>query len=103
MVRPLVDGSIGMLRSELIVTLKDEFGHLRPELIEQMAQITLDEIAVALEKGQRVELRGFGAFSVRTREARQGRNPRTGETVKVAAKRVPFFKPGKELRERVND
>lgn len=92
-----------MLRSELVVTLKSEFSHIRPEVVEEMSEIALEEIALALEQGQRVELRGFSAFSVRVRDARQGRNPRTGETVKVAAKRVPFFKPGKELRERVND
>jgi integration host factor subunit beta len=67
-----------------------------------MATVALDQVAEALEDGRRVELRGFGAFSVRQREARQGRNPRTGEAVNVSAKRVPFFKPGKELRDRVN-
>jgi integration host factor subunit beta len=67
-----------------------------------MATIALEEVSTALEQGRRVELRGFGAFSVRKREARQGRNPRTGAAVAVAAKRVPFFKPGKELRDRVN-
>lgn len=91
-----------MLRSELIATLQSEFPHLRAELVEQMATIALEEVSMALEQGRRVELRGFGAFSVRKREARQGRNPRTGAAVAVAAKRVPFFKPGKELRDRVN-
>jgi len=91
-----------MLRSELIAKLQADFAHLRPELVEQMATVTLDQVAEALEQGRRVELRGFGAFSVRRREARLGRNPRTGATVSVAAKRVPFFKPGKELRDRVN-
>ena len=62
----------------------------------------LDEIAEALAEGNRVELRGFGAFSVRERKPRVGRNPRTGEKVEVRAKRVPFFRPGKELRARVN-
>lgn len=91
-----------MLRSELIAQLQADFPHLRAELVEQMATVALEQVAEALEEGRRVELRGFGAFSVREREARQGRNPRTGETVNVAAKRVPFFKPGKELRDRVN-
>jgi integration host factor subunit beta len=63
----------------------------------------LDEIAAALAKGDRVELRGFGAFSVKVRPARQGRNPRTGAPVRVEEKRVPFFRTGKELRERLND
>lgn len=70
--------------------------------VEQAVDIILDEIAVALANDGRVELRGFGAFSVRKRGARTGRNPRTGAAVKVAAKRVPFFKPGKELRLKVN-
>jgi integration host factor subunit beta len=64
--------------------------------------VILDSMTEALEKGGRVELRGFGAFSVRARPARAGRNPRTGDTVSVKAKRVPFFKSGKELRERLN-
>jgi integration host factor subunit beta len=91
-----------MLRSELIAQLQADFPHLRADLVEQMATVALDQVAEALEDGRRVELRGFGAFSVRQREARQGRNPRTGEAVNVSAKRVPFFKPGKELRDRVN-
>jgi integration host factor subunit beta len=91
-----------MLRSELVAMLQAEFSHLRPADVEMMSTIALDEIAAALEQGRRVELRGFGAFSVRRREARQGRNPRTGESVAVSAKSVPFFKPGKELRDRVN-
>ena len=91
-----------MLRSELIAQLQADFPHLRADLVEQMATVALDQVAEALEDGRRVELRGFGAFSVRQREARQGRNPRTGEAVNVSAKRVPFFKPGKELRDRMN-
>jgi integration host factor subunit beta len=91
-----------MLRSELIAQLQADFPHLRADLVEQMATVALDQVAEALEEGRRVELRGFGAFSVRQREARQGRNPRTGEAVNVSAKRVPFFKPGKELRDRMN-
>jgi integration host factor subunit beta len=91
-----------MLRSELVSLLQADFPHLKADLVEQMTTVALEEVVAALEAGRRVELRGFGAFSVREREARQGRNPRTGETVPVAAKRVPFFKPGKELRDRVN-
>ena len=68
-----------------------------------MVDVILDEIATALEQGNRVELRGFGAFSVRQRDARVGRNPRTGESVEVDEKRVPFCKAGKELRARLND
>ncbi len=91
-----------MLRSELVQKLQEEMAPLRASDIEGAVDIVLDEIADALANGGRVELRGFGAFSVRKRDARTGRNPRTGATVKVAAKRVPFFKPGKELRLKVN-
>jgi integration host factor subunit beta len=91
-----------MLKSELISKLAAEHSHLRQEDLERVVNVVLDEIAAALARGDRVELRGFGAFSVRRRDARKGRNPRTGDTVKVAAKAVPFFKAGKELRARVN-
>lgn len=91
-----------MLRSELVTRLQEEFQPMRGADVERALDIVLEEIALALQAGGRVELRGFGAFSVRKREARTGRNPRTGAAVKVAAKRVPFFKPGKELRLKVN-
>ena len=92
-----------MLRSELITKLAEENPDLRPEDLERVVSVILDEIGHALARGDRVELRGFGAFSVRHRKARKGRNPRTGEAVEVEAKSVPFFRPGKELRARVND
>lgn len=92
-----------MLRSELVQKLADENPHLRPQDLEKVVDVILDEISTALESGSRVELRGFGAFSVRKRDARQGRNPRTGESVAVEEKFVPFFKAGKELRTRLND
>ncbi|MBY0563618.1 MAG: integration host factor subunit beta [Hyphomonadaceae bacterium] len=91
-----------MLRSELVARLQEEMAPIKASEVEAAVDVVLDEIAVALAEGGRVELRGFGAFSVRKREARTGRNPRTGQTVKVEAKRVPFFKPGKELRLQVN-
>ena len=91
-----------MLRSELVAKLADRYSHLPADKLEKAVAIILDEITDALARGDRVELRGFGAFSVRKREARRGRNPRTGETVDVPAKSVPFFKAGKELRARVN-
>lgn len=91
-----------MLRSELVSKLQEEMAPIKAAEIEQAVDIVLDEIGVALAEDGRVELRGFGAFSVRKRDARTGRNPRTGATVKVEAKRVPFFKPGKELRLKVN-
>lgn len=91
-----------MLRSELIARLAEEHPDLRPDDVERVIATVLEEIGDALARGDRVELRGFGAFSVRERSARKGRNPRTGETVQVEAKSVPFFRPGKELRARVN-
>ncbi len=91
-----------MLRSELVARLQEEFRSLKAADVEKAVDVFLDEVAEALASGGRVELRGFGAFSVRTREARVGRNPRTGAAVSVSAKKVPFFKPGKELRLKVN-
>jgi integration host factor subunit beta len=92
-----------MIRSELLQTLQDDNPELRAEEIEQVVDIFFDEIAQRLAEGGRVELRGFGAFSTREREARQGRNPRTGESVSVPAKTVPYFKAGKEIRRKLND
>lgn len=92
-----------MLRSELIEILQERMQD-EPDLnVEEMVDVVLEEIIGALEAGDRVEIRGFGAFSVRERAAREGRNPRTGASVNVTAKRVPFFRPGKELRERVDE
>lgn len=92
-----------MLRSELVARLAEERPHLPLKRVEQAVDVIFEEISSALERGDRVELRGFGAFSVRERDSRKGRNPRTGETVKVPSKKVPFFKAGKELRMRIND
>ena len=92
-----------MIRSELLSELSQANPDLRLEEVEQVVDIFFDEIAERLAEGGRVELRGFGAFSSREREARRGRNPRTGEQVDVPAKRVPYFKPGKEMRERLNE
>jgi integration host factor subunit beta len=91
-----------MIRSELLQAIAADNPDLRPEEVEQVVTIFFDEIAKRLAEGGRVELRGFGAFSTRARDARMGRNPRTGESVDVPAKRVPYFKPGKEMRERLN-
>lgn len=91
-----------MIRSELLQALANDNPELRPEEVEQVVDIFFDEIAARLAEGGRVELRGFGAFSTRERDARMGRNPRTGEPVEVPAKRVPYFKAGKEMRERLN-
>src|SRR4029078_2211216 len=91
-----------VIRSELLQNLAAENPDLRPEEIEQVVAIFFDEIAKRLAEGGRVELRGFGAFSTRGRDARTGRDPRTGGTGRVASERVPYFKPGKEMRERLN-
>lgn len=92
----------GMIRSELLQSLAKESDALRSDEIERVVDVFFDEIAARLAEGGRVELRGFGAFSTREREPRKGRNPRTGETVEVPGKRVPYFKPGKEIRQRLN-
>lgn len=91
-----------MIKSELVQKLAEQNPHLFQRDIEKIVATIFGEIAKALATGDRVELRGFGAFSVKSRPARSGRNPRTGETVSVAAKHVPFFKTGKELRDRLN-
>ena len=91
-----------MTKSELIQRISEQNPHLYQRDVERIVSTIFDEIAEALAEGQRVELRGFGAFSVKDRESRTGRNPRTGETVHVDSKRVPFFKTGKQLRERLN-
>jgi integration host factor subunit beta len=91
-----------MTKSDLILRLAEKYPHLLQRDIERIVNTIFDEVTNALARGNRVELRGFGAFSVKRRESRQGRNPRTGQTVHVAAKCVPFFKTGKQLRDRLN-
>lgn len=91
-----------MTRSDLIEKLAQKFTSLSKRDVEKAVDVIFDEITTALAKGGRVELRGFGAFSVRKRESRVGRNPRTGEKVNVPPKSVPFFKAGKGLKERLN-
>ena len=91
-----------MIKSELIAALAAENPHLTQRDIERVVSVIFERVINALEAGGRVELRGFGAFSVRARAARSGRNPRTGASVQVRAKHVPFFKSGKELRARLN-
>ena len=92
-----------MTKSELILRLAEQNPHLYQRDVERIVSTVFDEISAALSQGDRVELRGFGAFSVKARDARIGRNPRTGEAVAVAEKFVPFFKAGKDLRERLNE
>jgi integration host factor subunit beta len=91
-----------MTKSELIQQLAGENPHLYLRDVERIVNTVFDEISDALSRGDRVEIRGFGAFSVKEREARTGRNPRTGEAVEVAEKKVPFFKTGKQLRDLLN-
>lgn len=95
-------GGIVMIRSELIQKIADDNPHLYQRDVERIVNTIFDEITGAMSDGDRVELRGFGAFSVKKRDARIGRNPRTGETVHVEEKHVPFFKTGKLLRDRLN-
>ena len=91
-----------MTKSELISRIGELNPHLYQRDVERIVSTIFEEISTALERGDRVELRGFGAFSVKSRDSRVGRNPRTGESVKVNAKPVPFFKTGKQLRELIN-
>ncbi|WP_249692706.1 integration host factor subunit beta [Stappia sp. WLB 29] len=92
-----------MIKSELVQRIAEQNPHLYQRDVENIVNAILDEITDALRTGNRVELRGFGAFSVKNRPARTGRNPRTGQKVDVEEKFVPFFKTGKEMRERLND
>lgn len=91
-----------MIRSELIAKIAEENPHLFQRDVEKIVGTIFDEIIEAMARGDRVELRGFGAFSVKQRDARTGRNPRTGDSVEVDQKHVPFFKTGKLLRDRLN-
>ncbi|MBW3243709.1 integration host factor subunit beta [Epibacterium sp. DP7N7-1] len=92
-----------MIRSELIATIALENPQLTLQDADRIIDTIFGEITDAMARGERVELRGFGAFSVKSRDARQGRNPRTGEAVQVKAKHVPFFRTGKLLRARLNN
>jgi integration host factor subunit beta len=91
-----------MTKSELIQRLAELNPHLYQRDVESIVTAIFDEITAALARGDRVELRGFGAFSIKRRDARLGRNPRTGVSVNVDEKHIPFFKTGKQLRDRLN-
>lgn len=91
-----------MIKSELVKKITEQNPHLYQRDIENFANAILGEIVAAMERGDRVELRGFGIFSVKQRPARTGRNPRTGARVPVEQKYVPYFKTGKEMRKRLN-
>jgi integration host factor subunit beta len=97
-----MDGDSVVIRSELVELLTTEQPDLAVRDVEKIVSCFFDDISAQLAKGGRVELRGFGAFSSRARTERVGRNPRTGDAVDIAAKRVPYFKPGKEMRGRLN-
>lgn len=100
--RKLLGGIRDMIRSELIAKIAEENPHLFQRDVEKIVNTIFEEIVEAMARGDRVELRGFGAFSVKQRDARVGRNPRTGAAVEVDEKHVPFFKTGKLLRDRLN-
>lgn len=91
-----------MTKSELIEQLADESGNLNKKEAELIVNTIFDSIGDALISGDRVEIRGFGSFTIRERDAREARNPKSGDLVKIPPKKTPFFKTGKELRERVN-
>ena len=92
-----------MIRSELIQKIAEENPQLTQRDVERLVNTVFEQIIGAMSRGDRVELRGFGAFSVKKRDARTGRNPRTGESVDVEEKHIPFFKTGKGLHERLNE
>jgi integration host factor subunit beta len=91
-----------MIKSELVLRLTQRYPHLFHRDVERIVCTVLDEVSDALATGKRVELRGFGVFSIKVRSSRTGRNPRTGQPVSVGEKRAPYFRTGKELRERLN-
>ncbi len=91
-----------MIRSELVQRLGKIFEGLSQREVDRIVDLFFDTIVAHLATGGRIELRGFGAFSTRARDGRTGRNPRTGETVSISSKRVPYFKPGKEIRQKLN-
>jgi len=91
-----------VIKSEMIERIAERIPHLYKRDVEHIVDAILEEVVAALSRGDRVELRGFGAFTVRSRRARTGRNPRTGEQVMVSERYVPFFKSGKDIRERLN-
>ena len=92
-----------MTKSELIDRLCMRYPQLRSQDVEEAVKLIIEKVCQSLEKGDRVEIRGFGSFSLHYREARTGRNPKTGDSVEVPSKSIPYFRAGKELRERVDE
>ena len=101
--RPDADVERAMTKSELIEVIAKEQSHLAYRDVELAIKCMIEQMSQALASGDRIEIRGFGSFSLHFRPPRLGRNPKTGEAVALAGKHVPHFKPGKELRERVNE
>jgi len=101
---PIIDckGKSGMTKSELIEAIAARQTQLSTRDVELAIKTILEHMSESLSCGERIEIRGFGSFSLHYREPRRGRNPKTGDTVQLTGKYVPHFKPGKELRERVN-
>jgi integration host factor subunit beta len=93
----------GLNKSDLITRIATQQVGLNEQLVEESVKIMLDQMVASLASGKRIEIRGFGSFALHYREPRVGRNPKTGESVEVAAKAVPHFKPGKALRDAVNE
>ncbi len=92
-----------MTKSELIEYIADKQDHLPVRDVELAVKLLLDHMSEMLSEGERIEIRGFGSFSLHYRAPRMGRNPKTGEPVRLEGKYVPHFKPGKEMRDRVNE
>ncbi len=99
---PKNDAQATVTKSELIARLGQRMGHLQPKDVELAVKCMLEQMSQVLASGERVEIRGFGSFSLHFREPRLGRNPKTGSAVSLPGKYVPHFKPGKELRDRIN-
>ncbi|MCR4287559.1 MAG: integration host factor subunit beta [Deltaproteobacteria bacterium] len=91
-----------MTKSELIEAVAAKVGNFSRKDVEVVIDTLFNSMTESLSKGQKVEIRGFGSFKIKKREPRQGRNPKTGENISIQAKKVPFFKAGKEIRERIN-
>lgn len=91
-----------MTKSDLVSKVAERMSHVSKKDTEMIVNSVFESMSEALKRGDRIEIRGFGSFQVKLRESREGRNPKTGEIVSIPAKRTPFFKVGKELKERVN-
>ena len=91
-----------MTKSDLVTVVSDRMSHISKKDTETIVNSVFESMAEALKQGERIEIRGFGSFQVKTRDSREGRNPKTGQLVSIPTKRTPFFKVGKELKERVD-